>query len=141
MSIMTAKEVRDILLSQIPYLKSTNQIWLVDQSYVGIDPRIIENELTKLIDPSFKRVDGEKWDCDDIAVNGRVEVLKWWKNNYKESESVAMGVANGIRFNGVDENHTLNVLIFKNVVYLYDFQLDEWWQANPVNDLIYKVDM
>lgn len=140
-STLNASQIRKILETGLPYLKTSQQIWLNDTRYIEVDPENVRLKISKIIDPKLKHVHGEGWDCDNIAKKAKVVVDEWFLENRGGDKATAFGVANGLRFQGILENHTVNVMIFDQKVYLYDFQLDEYWQADPANDTVYKVEL
>jgi hypothetical protein len=137
---MNNEQIKFLLFDKIPLLRQTQMVWIADKKLYGVDPMFVK-QITQTIPVELKRVHGEKWDCDDIAINGMMAIRKWWKNHHSGPEAVSFGVGYGFKWKGIDDNHTANVFIFGDRVYGYDFQLDEHWLITPQNDLIYKVDM
>jgi hypothetical protein len=139
-NILTAQDVRKILIKDIPYLAQTSQVWIADASLSEIRPDQIKH-ISKNIPIDLKRTHGEKWDCDDIAINGMMEIKKWWKAYHQHGNAIAFGVGYGFRWRGLQDTHTANVFIYNGKTHCYDFQLDQSWQANAADELIYKVDI
>jgi hypothetical protein len=132
-------EVRRFVESTFPLVKKIKTSWITDKNLAEIEPSIVMERIAE-ISGKLKRVDGEKWDCDDIAKNATMHVRRWWKNNFTVDEPIAFGEAYGMRFRGVDELHTVNIFIYDSRVYCVDLQLDYFWIANTLQDVVYKID-
>jgi len=138
MKTYTGDQLRQILYSTQPILAKFTQAWEPDSVYCDVDPEVIR-KVAQTIDPRLKKVDGQGWDCDNIALKITVAVKEYcYLNNISPYDvENAIGFGLGMKWNGVEENHTANIFVFEDIAYAYDGQLDSYWPLTTKGDLIY----
>lgn len=80
-------------------------------------------------------------DCDDFALSLWAEFNETWGETPGYYLPCPFGRASGLRFNGENENHTLNTFLCDSGIYLFDPQLRNIWKADRNKDLIFLVQM
>jgi len=138
--LITSSDIRTILRKVWPEIQF---IWLQDKTYVkplikDIEDLVIKSEIFKL------RFNGELMDCDDYALlenayvkRRRIDISDSLSAN--DSFHVTFGEAFGDSIKGL-ENHTLNICIAQEGVFLIEPQTCESWQPTK-NDNILIVKM
>lgn len=111
--------------------------WVPDQNFLM---PVIE-EVIALIQVSgvkdFQRY-GESWDCDDFAL-----WLHAWVNQHhppnEDKFPWAFGEVTGSRFKNIHEQHSLNICLSADGVYLIEPQTYGFWVADPKQDRVWAI--
>ena len=134
------------LRNRIKELWNIRDIWLLDPKYFLLDSSIVERIIKDLSNKKMKFTDNV-WDCDNYS---RLLDAEFKKYQYicakcsrpdKLNFTWAFGVCMGQRFNGNDINHSVNIALCKQGVYLIEPQTDKIWKADPDRDKLYFIMM
>ena len=137
---ITSNEIRTALRGIWPKIQF---IWLQDRIY--IKPSIKEVEGFIIASEVFKlRFNGELMDCDDysLLLNAYVKRQRIDMGDTLSAEDnfhLAFGEAFGDEIRGI-ENHTVNICVAQEGVFLIEPQTCEYWQPTN-NDSILLVKM
>ena len=80
-------------------------------------------------------------DCDNYALSLWAEFDETWGATAGYYLPCPLGRASGLRFNGENENHTLNTFLSDTGIYFFEPQLSQLWSADNNKDLIFLVQM
>lgn len=115
------------------------QIWIKDTNHIELEPDYIL-KIMRAIPKEKRTVQGEGWDCDDIARHAMDVVNE--HNAFVDGNfdtPTTLYTADGFKWKGEADIHTANVLCYRRQIYCFEPQLLEYWVATAPDDFIYKV--
>jgi hypothetical protein len=140
--IISAEAIREIVRSTCP---SVQFIWMQDGFYV--QPKLSDALAAATASGiAHLRFNGELMDCDDYALLLNAYMKKRridLGDSIPASESFhwAFGEAFGNRFNGLDEEHTLNIMLAEDGLLLLEPQTYVHWTPTQNKDSVLIVKM
>lgn len=149
--IVDTKYLREEIIKIWPNLKPQDIIpW--DPIYYLISEKTV-GDLIKKSDVSEMDFIPDFNDCDNFALQFQAEVRRKRYFAYKKAQEmgeipeelrypVAMAIAWGTMWRGINKNHVANLFVCDEGIYLSDLTPMEnrHWKANPNNDRILRVD-
>jgi hypothetical protein len=136
-----SEEIRRRLYSIWPHLEKMNSLGLSDKFYEY--PSLEQVKLAIASCPRYRKITYQdfKADCDKKS--------KWLDGDIKEycldktqHYTWTFGWASGFIWNGELRNHTANIFLTKERIYLFDSSgYDDSWEADSKKDLIIKVEI
>jgi len=116
----------------------TPPLW--DDKYFSISPlNYAEKILSKCkLRHGIKFVE-ERADCDFFALITMADFHMQWNKDDKYPYQSPFGRASGLKFDGEVGNHTVNVLMVDEGIYLFDPQISKLWSADKKKDVVYLI--
>ena len=140
--ITSAETIRSIIRGELPDVQF---IWMQDGNYIR--PKM-EEVVAAAIKSGVNhlRFNGELMDCDDYALLLNASI-KRTRIDLGDSLSAdgsyhwSFGEAFGIKFNGLEEDHTLCVCVAEEGVFLLEPQTYDYWSPRPGKDSVLIIKM
>ena len=140
--IITSKDLRKTLSN----LWNIRDIWLTDRDFYTLDSSMLAT-IVKANSVTHKEYIPKIRECEEFARNLLYNIREYQALCYecsamgKDHSNWAIGTCTGTKFQGVKENHTINIAVCIDGIFLTDPQNDNIWEADKNKDELYFITM
>ena len=135
---VTSDEVKKRLLDVWPHMRTTVRLYDLYYTYPTYEE--VKDAMAQC--PRYKKIPYMDYisDCDKKSLWLNADIKEFCAIKTKLSYTWTFGIISGFVWNGVTRNHTGNIFLTKNEIFIVDSSdFSNTWPANPKKDFMIEV--